>query len=116
MKPEEINRAIAEVCGVHYHRPTEEEIKRGSYYQYEPDYCGNLNTMHEAEKFLNPGDRFSRWCDYWDHLRAITCGSFDSDISADCRAMLHATARQRAEAFLRTVGRPEMQRLEINSP
>lgn len=44
---EEQNRAIADAIGVKFHHPTEEELKSGSYYQYEPDYVHDLNAMRE---------------------------------------------------------------------
>lgn len=51
-----------------------------------PDYCGDLNAMHEAEtKLFGVG-----WVHYSHALL------FDN---------IHATARQRAEAFLRTIGK-----------
>ena len=53
MKEQDQNMAIAEACGHTYHKPTEEEVKRDSYYQYEPNYTQDLNAMHEAEKVLD---------------------------------------------------------------
>ena len=51
-----------------------------------PRYSIDLNAMHEAEKALT---------DHWDgfHFRNHLCNN------------IHATARQRAEAFLRTIGK-----------
>lgn len=59
-----------------------------------PDYLGCLNAMHEAEKVLNH-DQLLR---YWGHLMNI-CG--------DRYRPILATAAQRAEAFLRTLGKWE---------
>ncbi len=53
MTDQEINIAIAESVGHTYHKPTPEETDSGSYYQYEPDYCNDLNSIHEVEKTLN---------------------------------------------------------------
>jgi len=64
-----------------------------------PDYCNDLNAMHEAEKMLAPKNwnRFSeKWWDYYNHL-----------LDGDVHKAIHATARQRAEAFLRTLGKWE---------
>lgn len=57
------------------------------------DYCNDLNAMHEAEKQLknNPV--------YADELYAVT------PVSSREWRFIHATARQRAEAFLRTIGK-----------
>jgi hypothetical protein len=86
MSEQEINEAIAKACG-------RERNPDGGWYpdnglrvgtQAIPDYCNDLNAMHEAEKVLD-------------------------ETQAKCyEAMLgeygfHATARQRAEAFLRAI-------------
>ena len=65
-----------------------------------PDYPNDLNAMHEAEKVLNPVEVF----DYWMKLTSIV----DRDKSQPWQGLeapliLHATASQRAEAFLRTI-------------
>ena len=54
-----------------------------------PDYLNDLNAMHEAEKVLNN----EQWVAYGRELNRL--GVFP---------MVHATASQRAEAFLRTLG------------
>ena len=53
------------------------------------DYCADLNAMHEVEKVLT----FEDWEYYCEKLG----GSF--------RGCAHATARQRAEALLRVIGK-----------
>jgi hypothetical protein len=67
-----------------------------------PNYCTDLNAMHEAEKVLvyKPESIIGRSTrsEYEKHIAAI-CGDF--------RWGLSATARQRAEAFLRTIGKWE---------
>lgn len=65
-----------------------------------PDYLNDLNAMHEAEKVLFAMDgRFhiNEGCRtrYLDNLLLICRGGFHAGI--------HATAAQRAEAFLRTL-------------
>jgi hypothetical protein len=96
MSEQEINEAIAEACG-------RERDPDGGWYpdnglrvgtQAIPDYCTDLNAMHEAEKVLTIIEQGH----YWDHLKDLTDEGFDQ---------LHATARHRAEAFLRTVGKWE---------
>ena len=92
MTEEQINIAIAEVCGVAH------EDKWGSIYKTPhgyvrdvPDYCNDLNAMHEAEKIFDN----ALYCRYIDELctQAIK--------GKNC--MYLATAAQRAEAFLRTL-------------
>jgi hypothetical protein len=58
------------------------------------DYCNDLNAMHEAEKVLTDDQRdifYPRWL-----------GGFMSRTGP-----IYATARQRAQAFLRTMGKWE---------
>lgn len=109
MTDEQINAAIAEACGWteiqdsgvwHHHKlwgyPPLKPGQGGNSFQYLPDYCTDLNAMHEAEKILAPKswNNFSdKWWDYHNNLQRVTEG----------RA-IYATARQRAEAFLRTLG------------
>ena len=56
------------------------------------DYLNDLNAMHEAE------ERLSR--EQWD-----TCMIFLGEIVREEKGRCHATAAQRAEAFLRTIGK-----------
>jgi hypothetical protein len=58
----------------------------GNAYQYLPNYCDDLNAMHQAEKVLTKKQT--------DEYIALL---FDSTYEATL-----ATARQRAETFLRT--------------
>ena len=62
-----------------------------------PNFYQDLNAMHEAEKALTEKQRTG------DHYAAMI-----ADVTG-CDDMLwgfiHATAQQRAEAFLRTVGK-----------
>lgn len=60
-----------------------------------PDYLNDLNAMHEAEKMLS--DMQLRVYDKW------LCGR--RFIKALETYAWHATAAQRAEAFLRTIGK-----------
>ena len=61
--------------------------------EFIPDYCTDLNAMHEAEESL-AGDL---WIGYVNKLADIEGSLFG----------IRATARQRAEAFLRTLGKWE---------
>ena len=90
--------AIAEACGI----VTKDQW--GPLYRTQhgivrdcPNYVTDLNAMHEAEKVL----RDEQWTDYYDNLLDTTKPSFV------LRDITHATAAQRAEAFLRTLGKWE---------
>jgi len=95
MTDEEMNRQIAEFCGVKYQQPTEEELASGCYYQYEPDYVNNLNTMHAAEKLLTDAQR-------WNYIRNLACTFADHPDDGMAKAVT-ATSRQRAESLLRVI-------------
>ena len=96
MTPEQQRIAIAEACGWKWHSRYKGSIKvwdNGLDYVFWdsdlPDYLNDLNAMHEAEKVLNN----EQWVAYGRELNRL--GVFP---------MVHATASQRAEAFLRTLG------------
>lgn len=91
MSSQEINEAIAKACG-------RQRNPDGGWYpdnglrvgtQAIPDYCGDLNAMHEAENVLDE----TQAEDYEELLRGYG---------------FHATARERAEAFLRTLKAAEV--------
>ena len=91
MTDEQINQRIAEACGW---KPAprgrwklNERVER-----FRPDYLNDLNAMNEAEKVLTG---YQQTVTYSDNLMKIVgYHTFDS---------AHATAAQRAEAFLRTL-------------
>lgn len=62
-----------------------------------PDYPRDLNDMHEAEKILTPEQRD----DYVERLSPTGT----SRCPHSTFAVLHATADQRAVAFLKTLGK-----------
>lgn len=62
-----------------------------------PDYCNDLNAMHDAENTLN--------MDYPSTELAITFYGYLVKSVRSNILCVHATARQRAEAFLRTIGK-----------
>ena len=93
MKPDKQRIAIAEACGVvskdHWGAlyKTEQGYARDC-----PDYVYDLNAMHEAEKFIRKDhDVYGM---YLQHLNRT---------APECR--VHATAAQKAEAFLKAVGK-----------
>lgn len=103
MKPEQQRIAIAEFCGwKHVWRGSHAGILTG--YSPEdgkeripPDYLNDLNAMHEAEKFLTTSQP-----DYLERLKHLTS---DPSVMWCGWKLLHATAAQRAEAFLRAIGK-----------
>ncbi len=93
MSPEKQRIAIAEAC------EWKPQIYGPEWHQSEtkmPDYTRDLNAMHEAEKQL--GLKYDQWTR---ELRAIC--------ERDRRCIESATAAQRAEALLRTIGKWEEQ-------
>lgn len=72
-----------------------------------PNYTGSLDAMHEAEAYATEHKITGwYWDAYWDELQSLVgCESFCRFNSCDCRDVLHATAAQKAEAFLRVLGK-----------
>ena len=108
MSDVQINIAIAKACGMR--GVWEKKITscgcdgQWDYFNPQgnrlPDYCNDLNAMHEAENHL-PSDKKE---DYWYQLYENCRRSVFSRVE-DNYKMLHATAAQRAEAFLRTINK-----------
>jgi hypothetical protein len=93
MTPESQRIAIAEACG------WEEESFGPSWYESVtkmPDYCNDLNAMHEAVKTL-PQNMKPR---YFSCLCAVVSGAISLYGYSEAT---EATSAQRAEAFLRTL-------------
>ena len=109
-----INVKIAEVCGWLW--VTDQPVKNQSFmgsvsyadgwvnpktgevsddYFDLPNYLNSLDAMHEAEKIIGAGDLGTL---YIENFRRV-CGCEHGDIWY----IIHATAEQRAEAFLRTL-------------
>lgn len=96
MSPKAQRIAIAEACGwsdfwvgeltgVYGSNPNGSEAAV-------PDYINDLNAMHEAEKMLDGLQKD----DYSDFIKSLAGTGFYP---------IHAPAAQRAEAFLRTLGK-----------
>jgi transposase len=106
MTYEQINAAIAEACGwtnvSARHRsgrcPGADDLYVG--HEFLPDYCSDLNAMHEAEKTLTKEQVSEYQCYMYD----MAC-----EISATQGRWMpySATARYRAEAFLKALGKWE---------
>lgn len=100
MKPDKQNIAIAQACGwrncCHVTNATDgcNGLSPSGTYKVLPDYLVDLNAMHEAEKFIRKDhDVYGM---YLQHLNRT---------APECR--VHATAAQKAEAFLRAIGKWE---------
>lgn len=87
MTNEQINVAIAEACGWKGCPECNDPICEDNFI---PNYCKNLNAMHQAEWSLTDDQ-------LWRMAREIERN--------DEQWYFRATARQRAEAFLRTLGK-----------
>ena len=103
MTDEQINQRIAEACGwtdfiVHPEfglmgtPPDTHGLRTAVNY-----YTVDLNAMHEAEKIMTK----DQWEDFVDYLVN------DWSTPDPWKEVCHTTARQRAEAFLRTLGKWE---------
>jgi hypothetical protein len=118
MTNEQINIAIAEACGWtdcvtphqdEYHFLSDAELGDAmgrtvgrrlpaGLHEPIPNYCNDLNAMHEAERTLNLSLAGG-------YARILTSIAWQSE--QPVFAPMTATARQRAEAFLRTLGKWE---------
>lgn len=101
MTDEQINQAIAEICGWRLVEKQYEDFgyclklwitPSGEEEIAPPNYCGDLNAMHEAEQVLTLKQLL-----IYAHCLESEYGFFG----------VTATARQRAEAFLRMLGKWE---------
>jgi hypothetical protein len=100
MTPEQQRIAIAEACGWTEIEPCTccYGVSRGyqpipaAHKKHVPDYLNDLNDMHEAEKVLTSEQVTS----YVDSLESM---------NERWSTPAFATASQRAEAFLRTIGK-----------
>jgi hypothetical protein len=62
------------------------------------NYCTDLNAMHEAEKMPMGSLQSAYIYELWSVTGSKNLGAFEN---------INASARQRAEAFLRTLGKWE---------
>lgn len=93
MTDEQINAAIARALNADEH------------WMIQKDYCTDLNDMHEAEKVLDY-ERAESFADIMYNLCADQNSQLENPMPWRF-AVCHATARQRAEAFLRTLDKWE---------
>ena len=105
MSPDSQRIAIAEACGI------VSKDKWGSLYKTPrgilrdcPDYLADLNAMREAEATMNLTDKYQYGKAICKIMNIDTDGGLDV---VDIYYAIHASAAQRAEAFLRTIGKWE---------
>jgi hypothetical protein len=101
MTDKQINAAIAQECGWTEIRDNvvgKAPGETANRVMFLPNYSTSLNMIHEAERVILP--KFSHF--YANKLALITGVDCSDDPDFFC-----ATARQRAEAFLRTLGKWE---------
>ena len=104
MNPEQQRVAIAEACGMWHSGWPHEYMNQADRLRHIPNYLNDLNAMHEAEKMLTKAN----WGGYAAELYRIT-DAHNHGISPNHHwlAVAFSTASQRAEAFLRTIGKWE---------
>lgn len=112
MNPEQQRIAIAEACGWSH-----KALCNETYWWHDennkslplsddgmrvcPDYLHDLNAMHEAESILNADQMVS-----YDYHLDLMVGNGRQGLNIEY-FLWSATATQRAEAFLRTIGKWE---------
>lgn len=106
MKPERQRTAIAEACGwtgiapYHNNGPLWGKSPDGTLHAL-PDYLNDLNAMHEAETEKVLGDRRLLYLGALEELLGVE----EEPLSAIAEwTVVHATAAQKAEAFLKAMG------------
>lgn len=111
MTPEQQRVAIAEACGWKLLGPEVKPaitylwgLRKGFIHEENkeiiPDYLNDLNAMHEAEDWI---PHHLSHIDYWQK----GYGRFQTLLAEFTITPYSATAPQRAEAFLRTIGKWE---------
>jgi len=95
MKPELQQIAIAKVCGW-WHHPD------GTPIGFVHNYLNDLNAMHEAENVLNTEQAETFVSEL---ANTVQMKRTKATINSDYFIVAHATAAQRAEAFLRCIGK-----------
>jgi len=107
MTNEEINKAIAEYCGWKYEFNGNDEDPEWYWIapnnpdgnETPPDYCNDLNAMHEAENTIKDPIQQSFYAEYLGD-----CGSFEKGEYPTFR-FVNSTAKERAIAFLKIIGK-----------
>ena len=99
---------IAEACGWTGMNSDEADDgfrdENGVWHSVPPDYLHDLNAMHEAENVKTIW-RSPYFLDNLHHVILPHRDKMEWSFEVDGLPMIHATATQRAEAFLRTIGK-----------
>ena len=106
MSPEKQRITIAEACGwtiAPWGTPIKKDHKTWRSLQDLPDYLNDLNACHEMEEVLNIGQKLQ----YVEILRSTHGPVFRDRLPVTWIYAHLATAPQRCEAFLRTLGKWE---------
>lgn len=113
MNTETIRIAIAEACGwivLEHHcwsdqsKPCGRHVPDGKW-ETIPDYLSDLNAMHEAEKVIVGNEQQA---EYSQQLIEVLNRDHHGEyrfLGASGYRQMHATATQRAEAFLKTINK-----------
>jgi uncharacterized protein YeaC (DUF1315 family) len=99
MKPEAQQIAIAEACGKWPDGWPHSFMNQSDRLRHVPDYLNDLNAMHQAEMSRVDMEDGGFIVLFREYLHTI--------LGHDGSLAIHATAAQRAEAFLRTIGKWE---------
>ena len=100
MSPEAQRIAIAESVGIRLH-DGDHAPSNYTFVSDLPDYLNDLNAMHEVEMMLHK--QLNLWWNYMDTLKNVSA-EFNP---LGCGSYICTTAAQRAEAYLRTIGKWE---------
>ena len=109
MSPEAQRIAIAERVGFSDIEIVDGRVTAYKHIEYDgvtcfalPNYLNGLNAMHEVEKTLSD----SQWLTYESELeRIVDRDNHHLTIQQLTCAQIHATASQRAEAYLKTINK-----------
>lgn len=94
MTDDQINVAITEATGLWNHPySSDTRVMMG--------FCRDLNAMHEAESTMTD----MQWFYFLGELHSVV--RLPNQSETQIKQVVHSTARQRAEAFLRTLGKWE---------
>jgi hypothetical protein len=98
MKPHRQRIAIAKACGFKWSEYSDELGQLVA--EFTPNYLNDLNAMHQAEMVLSRGEHYNQTGGF---------GRYKTALAEVCDEQhpIDATAAQRAEAFLRTIGKWE---------
>jgi hypothetical protein len=95
----ELNKILCEFVGRNYHKPTEEEERTGSYYQYEPDFCNDRDTLAVALGFCTDSQ-------LWKAIEILLGGKLYPALCQDrILELVKTNPRQWSEALVKAIGK-----------